>query len=294
MRRLPLFSAMTILAVVFFAGAARVWAGPITGGPGVWPFTKLGVYQGVVSISPISSGTMELGSSGKDIAATGQIIIRPNGVTAVKGATFLKQSSSTQLKVPGKIWLYPSGPSQPPVAYSQWPSGSSSQWIRVPTTPSGLGTPYEVLQTSTPGLGMRIGAATAPVTGDTALHVSEEYVPSYDIYGLEVAHSVASEYAVQLQGDLVTQSTQQAGTALNVAGRILINGQEVYHPGGNYSGIPTPVHQGIGSGLDADYLDGYDVTIENGNGTSCTGIACLCFQFNGSIGKKCTALTNYM
>ncbi len=43
-------SATALLGLV--GSAALVWAGPITGGSGNPPYTKLGVYQGVIAVIP--------------------------------------------------------------------------------------------------------------------------------------------------------------------------------------------------------------------------------------------------
>ena len=289
------FSFVT-LALVFCAGALTALAGPISGGAGNWPYTKLGVYQGVISVAPTSSGVMEIGAAGKDIAASGQILIRPNSLADAQAATLVSFGGTTRLKIPGKVWLYPNGTSQPPVAYDQWPSGSSSKWNRNIVSTGSFGQTYPVLQTSTAGLGIRLGSASVPVTGGTALHL-EQAVWGNETNALAVAHSSSAENAIQLQGDLISQDGFGYGFPLGVGGRILINGQEVFHPGDQYAIPPIPTHEGATSGLDADLVDGYNVTIENWNGTSCSGsttVACLCFQFPAPAGKKCAALSNHM
>jgi hypothetical protein len=69
--RFVALSGLTSLAVFAFYQQAQ--AGPITGGPGVAPFVKLGVYQGLISIVPGGSGDsiMEIGNAGRDIKTTG-------------------------------------------------------------------------------------------------------------------------------------------------------------------------------------------------------------------------------
>ncbi len=70
---------ITLIALSLMVVAPLVWAGPITGGSGNPPFTKLGVYQGVIAIVPGLSGdsVMEIGNAGRDIASTGSIYLRP-------------------------------------------------------------------------------------------------------------------------------------------------------------------------------------------------------------------------
>jgi hypothetical protein len=75
-----------------------------------------------------------------------------------------------------------------------------------------------------------------------------------------------------------------------VGGTWSMNGAEVYHSASlfNYAD-QIASHQGIGSGLDADKLDGYDVTLLPGN--KCNGMACLCVTF--SVGNvRCAKLEN--
>ncbi len=103
----PILSGLLVLMVLTVA--PFVWAGPITGGPGNPPFTKLGVYQGVLSIIPGSAGNsvMEIGNAGRDIASTGSVILRPGGSATASGAStyaeFFNEGNQTNLRVPGRI-----------------------------------------------------------------------------------------------------------------------------------------------------------------------------------------------
>lgn len=79
--RVRIFSfgvAIIVIAAFTVHDANPVAAGPITGGAGNAPFTKVGVYQGILSIIPAGSGSiMEIGNNGQDIASTGDIFMRP-------------------------------------------------------------------------------------------------------------------------------------------------------------------------------------------------------------------------
>lgn len=72
---------LSILTVFAFYQQAQ--AGPITGGPGVAPFVKLGVYQGVISVVPggvtggVPDSIMEIGNAGRDIKTTGALNFFP-------------------------------------------------------------------------------------------------------------------------------------------------------------------------------------------------------------------------
>ena len=92
-------------AAIFFA-VQPVVAGPITGGSGNQPFTKLGVYQGVIAVVPADgSAVMEIGNAGRDVASTGDIYLRPGSLDtgAVNYAKFYKDGLVTSLNIPGKI-----------------------------------------------------------------------------------------------------------------------------------------------------------------------------------------------
>lgn len=76
---LTIFAAATAFIGVFSVPPAQ--AGPITNGPGNPPFTKLGVYDGVISIIPsATSQLLEIGNNGQDIAGSGDIYFRPGEI----------------------------------------------------------------------------------------------------------------------------------------------------------------------------------------------------------------------
>ncbi len=93
--------------------AALVWAGPITGGSGNPPYTKLGVYQGVIAVIPGGSGdsVMEIGNAGRDIASTGSIYFRPNSTGA--GSYFSGSGNTQNLFLNGNLGVGVAGSSYP-------------------------------------------------------------------------------------------------------------------------------------------------------------------------------------
>lgn len=80
---------ITPIAFLFGMGAVLVsqtaLAGPITKDANGLPYTKLAVYQGVVSIVPGGAGdsVMEIGNAGRDIASTGGLFLRPGSSGSV-------------------------------------------------------------------------------------------------------------------------------------------------------------------------------------------------------------------
>ncbi len=78
------YGSLFVVAAVAVTGvvvAFQADAGPITGGPGVAPFTKLAVYQGVMTVVPTGGAQlMEIGNAGQDIASTGDVYLRPGSV----------------------------------------------------------------------------------------------------------------------------------------------------------------------------------------------------------------------
>lgn len=120
-----LFMAGAVAALILTAGlllAPRVQAGPVTGGPGQPPFVKLGVYQGVVSVTTDTSNIMEIGNLGTDIASTGNLYLRPGSAPrddSKNAQAYLKTIGPDQLgslKVPGEFCLGGQ-------CFTQWPSG---------------------------------------------------------------------------------------------------------------------------------------------------------------------------
>lgn len=83
-------------AIAVFSSARTVTAGPITNGPGVAPFVKLGVYQGVISVVPggVTDSILEIGNAGRDIASTGSIYLRPGTIGGQGGNVVIGSQAS--------------------------------------------------------------------------------------------------------------------------------------------------------------------------------------------------------
>lgn len=288
-RRTQHFSQYYLIAVFVAAVAlfslyqSTAQAGPVTGGSGAWPYVKLGVYQGVAALSVDGASVVELGNNGKDIATgtNSAIAIRPNSVSAANAAIFASANGGTRLKVPGRVCLYPSGVSSPAVCNSAWPSGSTTLWTTA-TDIDGY-TTLTPLPNGANRQGISIGTAAARVTSGTGLAVQQTTLSFLDT-ALRATNMSGGSLAAQLSGDV------QIDGALWVGGTWTINGSEVYHGPSLLTRVDSIAgHQGAGSGLDADLLDGYNVTILRGS--SCSAMACLCFTF-GAGNVRCAKLEN--
>lgn len=273
-----------IATAIFSMHRSSAIAGPVTGGSGVWPYVKLGIYQGVAALSVNGTSVIELGANGKDIAtgSPSAIAIRPNAVSAANAAIFTSANGGTRLKVPGSVCLYPSGVGAAAVCNNSWPAGSSSLWTTsvdvdgfTSVTPLPVGSVRQ---------GVLIGSTTSRVTSGTAVAVQQDVVGEL-ITAVRSTNMNGTALAAQLTGD-----AQIAGNFW-VRGTWTINTNEVYHGASISAYTPDSIvsHDGIGSGLDADTLDGYDVTILPGN--KCNGLACLCFTF-GVGNVRCAKLRN--
>lgn len=276
--------ALGIVAVAFFSfERSIVHAGPVTGGSGAWPYVKLGIYQGVAALSVNGTSVIELGANGKDIATdtNSAIAIRPNAVTSANAAVLTSANGGARLKVPGSVCLYPSGVGSPAVCNNAWPAGSVSLWTT--TTDADGYTMLRPLPVGTVQQGVVIGSTTTRVTSGTALSVQQD-VSGYLYKGLRTTNLNTSSLAAQFTGDV-----QIAGNFW-VGGTWTMNGAEVYHSASLYNFTDKiSAHEGLGSGLDADKLDGYDVTLLPGN--KCNGMACFCVTF--SVGNvRCAKLEN--
>jgi len=275
---------MLTMVAVFSFQLSTADAGPVTGGSGAWPYVKLGVYQGVAALSVNGTSVIELGANGKDIATdTGSAIaLRPNAVTSANAAILTSANGGTRLKVPGSVCLYPSGVGSPAVCNNSWPAGVTSLWTT--STDSDGYTMLAPLPNGAVRQGAVIGTTSTRVTSGTALTVQQD-TTGYLYAGLRATNLASSGIAAQLTGDV------QITGSLWVGGVWSINGAEVYHSPSRSANQFDSVagHEGVGSGLDADLLDGYDVTILPGN--KCGGLACLCVTF--AVGNvRCASLDN--
>lgn len=273
-------ASLTAIGVILVAGPAG--AGPVTN-VGSAPYSRLTLYQGVVSVIPGITSALELGYRGEDIAASGDIYLRPGSVAQANGLRICTNCGNgvtatyANVVVPGQLCLY--GPNGNVAdCRSAWPSGSGggSTWDYVTDVGAG-GWPAAVkyLQPNAANAtrAIHIGSAGSAVAG-TALDIAA---------GREV----------------LVQNADAGGKALSVIGnttffdatvkqKITVNGQEVYHPG----------NSGAGSGLDADTLTGHDVTLESA--TQCFvsdgdgRVGCICFRVKegATFLKKCINFAN--
>ncbi len=271
-------------------------AGPVTGGSGNAPYTKLAVYDGVVSIVPGTPGTaaLELGFRGTDIAASGDIYLRPGSVSQANGARVCADCGGSgtdaayaNMIVPGQVCLY--GPSGTvPDCRTDWPavSGGASFWEQVNDV--GLfGLPASMPYLQLTGVhalkSIHLGSDANRVPG-TALTVDN------------FENMVIRNYNVTPSALNVVGNVSVLYPYINNDGKVRVKNEEIFYSG----------NEGAGSGLDADKLDGRNVTIESGASATCTdGVgqprraACLCFlvreQVSGTFTdvKKCTPLANH-
>jgi len=129
--RWHLLSALGLGALVVFVVVQQVSAGPITGGYGNAPFSKLSVYQGVLSIVPGGAGdsVMEIGNAGRDIKSTGSINLFPG--TAGGGVVAIQPQSAPS---EGAELVF-SGGSAP---YNSWHIDTYETQFRIHTANNGV------------------------------------------------------------------------------------------------------------------------------------------------------------
>lgn len=258
------FAAVGLVAL--FSAFQSLVAGPVTGGSS-GPSTKITVYQGTMAITPGrgSSDTLEIGNPGAngiEIASTGKIYFRPSGKAFDHAVWFDGTNGATDLYVTGKLYI--NGAAVPP-----WPSGSGvSYWSQATTS----------LVAVPQGATARGVAVSQPITNDvwsnkTAVEVVGNSVsPSLIVSNLSgPALSVVGNVAVH--GNLSVTSAN--GSPLQ------INGGKIWYAG----------NDGIGSGLDADFIDGrgayFSFTNSGGTQTSTTATT-----LDGSSFKMCTGSSN--
>lgn len=286
-RRLQPHKLWFTLALAVFLGTIGIStttvAGPVTN-PGVAPYSRLSVYEGVMSVVPPAGGVgvLELGYRGEEIAGSSDIYFRPGSVTQANGARLCTNCGTgvnpayANLVVTGQVCLYgPAGTTAD--CRSVWPSGGagSSYWEYV-TDNDLYGNPgmkYIQPNPANASRAIHIGSAAVPV-GGIALQVD-------DYGGLLARNSNAGAKGLTVTGNVRLYDT-------TVKEEIRVNGQPVYNN----------ENSGVGSGLDADRLDGRDITIEPGSSCVDRGgprMACLCVRVkeNTSYIKKCTALANH-
>ena len=241
-----LFVIAAVVCCAFAAAAVtRAGSSPSSLSPGT--ALKTTIYQGVVSVSQDGSTLMELGNLGQDIAGTGDLYLRPNGLQESVGAQVTKNGANADLLV-GSLCLYGTGSE---VCQSGIPSGGSGDtfWKAVAQTAS-----YTVLQPSNADTGVMIGTWNAPINGRA----------------LEV-YANTTNAAVVLDGFLATKNVNWTDGSYRGGGNVVVNGAMTVSGVGNYGWLETyyqglysgthiypwsSAYQGVYSQLDADTLDG--------------------------------------
>lgn len=216
---------------------------------------RLSVYGGVVTVtSPtdllpdgVTPRTLELGAFGTDIVANDDIILRP-GATTNTLTKFIGRGTSVQdLSISGNLSLANDGKTVCIGSYCR------SSWSRIPEhwTPKTINYgawTHEFLQPVEINDGVRIGSSVSPFANGTAVNADGLYVTNH-----------AGGYAAYLTGNVADIGI------LTVYGTIFVNGKKPFAQ--NY--------QGVGTGLDADSLDGLDATVHYGYTCDATACACL-------------------
>lgn len=281
--------------------------------------TRLSVYGGALSIVPGGAGTgiLEFGAytNSMDISSNMALYIRPgNGTQAIDLANAAVFSNTT---VPGKTKLtlpnggricFPKNPGPGEDCYNDWPAGGSGTtlWSRTSDNDT-IGYGSAGYYTLSP-IDMTAGAAVGSTSGGPAMNVTGA-MPNYAFTATNL--SAAGGWAMKFNGPL---NINGAGNVVNISGSLMIkNGVapavEVFHPGkyDPWALPPTQIiapNEGEGSGMDADLLDGIDVTLVPP--ASCKnatypgpgldeGIGCICFDMTGHFslgGKYCVPLKN--
>jgi len=219
---------------------------------------RLSVYGGVVTITPgetippdnTTERTLELGSTGTDIASNDDIVLQP-GNTSTTGTRFIGKGGVLQaLAISGSLSLETNGKEVciKDVCRSSW-SRVAEHWK--PLTLSYGAWQHTILQPIDINEGVRIGTSSQRFMNGTALTADGLF-----------ATNRSGGNAATLSGNIENISQ------LTVYDKVTVSYREPW----------SQKNQGTGSGLDADKIDGADVTLRIGY--ICDATACVCF--NGS------------
>ena len=258
---------LLVLSLIGVSLASQsIFAGSVTN-PGGAPVIKMAVYQGVLTIAPgrDSGDILEFGNNGSDIASTGNIYFRPSRLAATNGVRFDGTSSSgkTDVYIPGRLCVNGA-------CITSWPTGGGvSLWQKNGSQ----------LETITAGRGVEIVTPNTTYAGGSALSVvgSANGVPAMYI-------SNTSGPALQINKGGFLRGDLQINT-LNVTTPITFNGLKVWYPG----------NDGIGTGLDADMLDGENLHLSfkaSGTGSCGNNAPGACggtYAFNLCTDKQATS-----
>lgn len=262
---IPLIALLAVLSLtVVWTMPRPTVASPLTNPSGA-PYTKLGVYQGVIGI--ITSGeSMEIGNAGTDIGSTGSLYLRPGGIAAVNAPRVFSNGGSAALSVgTGKVCLNPSGSANLGAynCYSSWVSGGDSFWT---LTGSQLS-----LTTVTPQTDLvRFGSVDSPIElGTTHQPIPRRAVDIYAAAGTSPALSTAgrllSGYDAALRdGEYDTSYNLVApyNGSLTVSGKLIIQSHQglLINSPSYFSTVPWSAANKLwllpGGGLDTTKLGG--------------------------------------
>lgn len=208
-----------------------VFAGSLTN-PGQSPYIKTGVYQGVVSIISGTSA-MEIGNAGRDIAATGDIYLLPQGAVYPRGIRIKKSDRFAEAAIDvgsGRLCLN-TDQAGAYTCVTAWTSGSGSDSLW--NSSGGILTPV----TQVPAIQtLRIGTSSQPVHGR----------------------------ALDLYGSYAGGATLDVNFAGIVFGDVYVDGQVRMYNGLSLT-VDNPIWSGynrfnrvtgFGTGIDADTFDG--------------------------------------
>jgi len=302
-RPLFLISLLSLIIIGLIAVNNPVSASLVTGGtPGRPPYAKLSVYQGVIALAPAGTNdsVMEIGNAGRDLASTGDLFFRPSSISYDVGIRLYNNGGYADMNVPGKVCLHPGGGAAD--CRTEWPTGGGSNlWDRI--ADAKLGHPdLGYLYPKETGLGIQIGSNGTPVQVSPASGPAAEFISngsSYD-YAAWIVHGNNGVGAL-FQGNVYSSSEVWGlqrvcvGNGAGLGPNCGAGFSEAWHPAN--AADPATANEGLNSGLDADLLDGMNVTLEYPTCTSGPdwqwGVkaACFCVTFPGNI-KKCGDMRN--
>lgn len=283
-----LLTLMIAIGVTVLLEPVFVSAGPITNGAGNAPYTKLGVYQGLLTVAPVRScvngsnpGTscpvgnectgggvctaasiLEVGNAGTDFAGSGEIYLRPGGLTRSAALRMYRNASnrSELFLSSGSLCL---GSVSAATCRSTWPvSGGSGDtyWSEL------TGGPITYLQPSaaaTPTV-IRIGRPSSPIpsTSGRALEIYGSATPvanfsGYLETGTQTFDGNSNTYVYAGGNVLVTGNVNITSPDL-VRGDGWLNNYDVYpYTNSNrYSGYRPTYHEfGAEGSINADTFD---------------------------------------
>lgn len=225
---------LVLLGVIIQPHLAQ--AGPITGGPGIAPFTKLGVYQGLLVIAPgrlcvggSNSGTscplgtecqgggvctvssvLEIGNAGRDIAGTGELYIRPGVLDRSVGLRLYRFNNRAELFVSsGSLCL---GSVSPATCKSTWPASGGVGDTYWETFTNGSITSLRPHSSNANPASIRIGRSGSPIPSTSGR--------ALEIYG---SGSPVARFTGYLKTGLATYNS---GTGLTTfsGGNVLVTG----------------------------------------------------------------------